>query len=1251
MKRKQLLLFGTCLFLTFHIQAQISISLSGDGPSCFGYTNGTIFSEVTDGAEPFIYLWNNGYSSANLSGVAAGDYSVTVTDANGATAEASYNLVGAAELVATPTVDDICAGDGNVTSNVTGGTLPYSYQWSDGQTDENATGLAPGYQCVTITDANGCNAIGCTAVYAELTVEVLTNGLACFLACDASVEAQISGGVGPYSYLWNIGATTSIVPNLPSGFYEVTVTDGNGCVAVGNNTVGSPADLIVTVDVTNPACGTSGLGTATASATGGTPPYNFIWSNGHFGPTATNLEPGEYTLTLTDANNCINIQQVAIVPEDDIAVNVSATPTSLCGLADGTATASASGGTPPYSYEWSTGDVGTSISGLSPGTYFVTVTDDNGCAAVGSTEVGGSPDLEIMMNGNNVSCNSDNDGTVFVMNVSGTPPYNIMWSNGATTQMNSNVPAGTYSVTVTDAAGCQATGSFTIEQDPALEVEASATDTNCEGDAVGTATVNIISGGSAPFSYFWNTGSGASSINGLAPGTYSVTVTDVNGCVGVSSATVAQPPALSTNIVGTNLNCYGDGGGSASVGITGGTPPFSFEWSNTASTASISGLDAGTYSVTVTDASGCQEINSVTITSPPDLNVDTQTTSTTCPGNADGGASAEGSGGTPPYNYFWSTGANTAVVSNLAPGTYTVTVSDINLCIAIGSVTVQEVQAPSCVATISSGISTVGGSDATATVQGSGGTPPYSYEWSNGQSGDMATDLGEGTHSVTITDANGCTSTCSVTVVGPAKVGDLVWIDLNRDGCQDADEPGLHDVVVILTGTDVYGNTSSVYDTTDLLGAYLFDGVTPGNYHLNFFIPVGYVFSDRDNCNNDETDSDVDVDTGQSDDFVLNSGDCILTKDAGIHLKCVNVTDPGEIEGDEALCGPGQDPGIISELSPASGGIGDIEYLWMFSTTPGPFNSSNWMIIPGANGPTYDPGPIYETTYYVRCARSECCNNYLESNVVEKLISTPTAAVIEGPTTTCVGDTYSYTTVNLGPDATYSWNFGPWATPQTSSNQAVNVTFNSWGVTTVTLTVTHGACTSNTSEQIAITNNPIYCGGGLIINLDPNPSGVAIAWELELHTNNWDFIVQRSKDDFFYEDIVVIPASISQDQYSYFDGEPQRGHYYYRIKMDDGNGNHFYSNVKKAIMQDETQFFIVYPNPVEDFLTIDVQEDVTSAVGFKVFSSLGELVIQEEIDENAIRHEMNFADLPAGVYFLRLSFNKIGDQTYRLVKK
>ena len=185
-------------------------------------------------------------------------------------------------------------------------------------------------------------------------------------------------------------------------------------------------------------------------------------------------------------------------------------------------------------------------------------------------------------------------------------------------------------------------------------------------------------------------------------------------------------------------------------------------------------MDAGNYIVTVTDAAGCQEIGSVTIGSPPRLMVDTEANSTTCPGNADGSASAEGSGGTGPYSYFWSTGATGANISDLLPGTYTVTVSDVNLCIAIGSVTIQEVDAPSCVITIISGISTVGGSDATASVQGSGGTAPYTYVWSNGQTGNSATGLGEGTHSVTTTDANGCTSICSVNVIGPAKVGDYV---------------------------------------------------------------------------------------------------------------------------------------------------------------------------------------------------------------------------------------------------------------------------------------------------------------------------------------------------------------------------------------------------------------------------------------------------------------------------------------------
>ncbi|MBK6889604.1 MAG: SprB repeat-containing protein [Sphingobacteriales bacterium] len=298
-------------------------------------------------------------------------------------------------------------------------------------------------------------------------------------------------------------------------------------------------------------------------------------------------------------------------------VTCSSTDVTTNGGSDGTASVTASGGTPPYTYLWNTGATTSSISGLVAGTYSVTVTDAKGCTAECSTTVNEPGcNLSATADGTPVSCNDGSDGTATATPTGNNGAVTYLWSNGATTQTISGLSAGTYTVTITDAVNCTAIASYTVTEPPVMDVTCSSTDVTTNGGSDGTASVTA-SGGTPPYTYLWNTGATTSSISGLVAGTYSVTVTDAKGCTAECSTTVNEPGCnLSASADGTPVSCNDGSDGTATATPTGNNGAVTYLWSNGATTQSISGLSAGTYTVTITDAVNCTAIASYTVTEP-----------------------------------------------------------------------------------------------------------------------------------------------------------------------------------------------------------------------------------------------------------------------------------------------------------------------------------------------------------------------------------------------------------------------------------------------------------------------------------------------------------------------------------------------------------------------------------------------------------------------------------------------------------
>lgn len=530
---------------------------------------------------------------------------------------------------------------------------------------------------------------------------------------------------------------------------------------------------------TNISCNGGSDGALTASGSGGTGSLTYAWSTGAITASITGLVANAYTVTVTDANACTATASATLTAPTAISASVSVGSNVSCnGGSDGQASVSASGGTGGLTYAWSNAATSSSITGLTAGTYTVTVTDANGCTNTASGAVTEPTALVLNSSVNtNISCNGQTDGSLCASASGGTPAYSYLWSNAAVGACITGLAAGTYSVTVVDANGCTATSSNSLSEPTAISVSITVdSNESCGAGGDGGLTASA-SGGSGPYSYAWSNTDTTASITSLSAGTYTVTVTDNNACTTTASNTVSGGGSISVSLAATNVSCNGNSDGALSATPSGGTGAYTYAWSNSATTASISGLTAGSYTVTVSDAIGCSIVSSSSVTEPSAIVVSTTSTNVACNGGNDGTASATVSGGTAAYSFLWSSGSLGATATGLSANTYTVTVTDANGCTSTAQVTITQPTAISISVSIDNMVSCEGGSDGVISASASGGSSPYAYLWSNAASTATVNGLTAGPYMVTVTDNNGCTAVASATITQPTEL--VTNIDAN----------------------------------------------------------------------------------------------------------------------------------------------------------------------------------------------------------------------------------------------------------------------------------------------------------------------------------------------------------------------------------------------------------------------------------------------------------------------------------------
>jgi len=750
----------------------INTTLTFCNTSC----DGTASAVVAGGATPYTYRWSNGSTNINTTGLCSGVHSLTVTDANSCQALANYTITSPPALTATVTpVNVSCNTGSNGSASVAaaGGTGSYTYLWNNGQTTSTATGLVAAGYSVTVRDANGCTVQATTNITQPsiITITITTTSVTCFGGSNGKVSSSVSGGTGAYTYSWSNTGTTQNISGLTAGGYTLTVTDNNGCTQTASGNVIQPALLTATASAVKSNCSLAN-GSASVAVGGGTGAYTYSWSTGGVTAGISNLMSGSYTITVTDVNGCtaIDIANVGNNASPTI-ININTTPT-LCKLScDGTASPVIAGGTMPFTYQWSGGGAAATASNLCSGVYSLTVTDTYGCAAIGSFTITSPSAVTATITPTYISCNGGNNGTATVTPGGGTGAYTYSWSNGQTTIASTGLVAGVYSVTVTDANGCIAVAATNITEPPLINISITTSSVSCALGTNGTLNANVV-GGVGPYSYTWVDafGSTIANISSLPAGSYTLTVTDANNCTQIDSATITQPSIIfSVGLTGTNIKCFNGSDGSAVSNVVGGLAPYTYSWSNSATTPNITNVVAGVYSLTVTDSNGCVTTDTVTLTQPTLFTTSiTATTNILCTGGNNGSATVTASGGVLPYTYSWNNAQVTPTAILLTAGSYTVTVSDANGICAVTAVAVIT-EPPLLTATISAqtNILCYAGNNGNATVLAGGGTPAYTYIWGNGQTTTVSTGLIAGLYNVTVTDNNGCTTRTTATITEP----------------------------------------------------------------------------------------------------------------------------------------------------------------------------------------------------------------------------------------------------------------------------------------------------------------------------------------------------------------------------------------------------------------------------------------------------------------------------------------------------
>lgn len=836
---------------TVEVRDPIVLNPTVTEPSCNGALDGVIALNPTGGFGNYLYYWNGGVNNQQTwVGRSAGTYTVVVTDSICSTS-GQFTLNQPTPLTAVVSSTDATCGnsDGTASLSISGGTPPYqNVSWAGIPVtgpSYTRTGLFPNTYIADFEDANGCSAaLQYTATIGQLpcglNASTATSDVTCNGGSDGTASLTVTGSTGTPVITWSSGDSGPFAVNLSAGTYTYNYSDADPNHSFsGTVTINEPPDSLnldlVTIGIS---CVGTNNGQAIASViSGGTPPYTYTWSPFQPNdPVASGLSPGTISVTVTDLFGCGNIASGVISSVPTLSSTITTVIDSCYLSGRGSATVTANGGTPPYTYEWSDFTYSRINDNLLAGTYYVTVIDANGCEHIDTAIVGGptSPVTSTYIK-QDVFCYGDTTGSFDITITGGTPTYSIVWDTSIVSGTNpTGLPAGTYNYTITDLYGCKTFGGDIIaEPDSGLLVSYSITDVTCNGASDGTATV-LVSGGIPPYFYMgMPLPSDSFTLTGLPAGNFIATITDSSGCsfTVIDSITEPGPQSLNTGII-DNL-CFGETNGSAFAEFVNATGTVSYTWTGSLNGDTISGLASGTYAVTAVDQNNCTLVDSVVVTEPAELTSTSVVTDVDCYGNNNGSIELTVTGGTGNYTYQWdSSSASGSNPTGLYGGIYSYTITDDNNCELVGVDTVNQPTAPLTLNVTATDVNCNGADDGTLTVVISGGTPPYSY-LGNPLPVDSVTftDLPPGNYAGIVEDANGCTATVNETITEPGPQS----LDM-----ASTDNPCFGASLGTADANFVNATGSVTYDWTGSLSGSSITSLTAGTYVVTA--------TDQNNC-------------------------------------------------------------------------------------------------------------------------------------------------------------------------------------------------------------------------------------------------------------------------------------------------------------------------------------------------------------------------------------------------------------------
>lgn len=748
-------------------------------PTCYDSANGAAEASSSGGTMPYSYAWSSLIADTTFfaNNLVAGNYALTVTDANNCTVALSFNIAAPDTLTisASSTAAPCANTNGTLNASVSGGNGGYVYTWSNGASTANTLAAAGDYT-LTVTDALGCSASAQVGVSQPnpLTVSLVASPTICYNTATATLEATATGGILPYSYLWSGG-----LPSLPThtasvaaGSYTLTLTDANNCTATANITVTDAPEIVLQTTTTPANCNQSDGSASVLVQSPTNVVYNYAWQNGVSTATCIGLGAGTYTVTVTNSEACSQTISALVNNNNAPQINNVLLTNAWCNLANGSVSISATVASGEPTYQWSAnagGATTASLQNIAAGNYLVTVTDAASCSTLASFVIANTPPPTISWAAiNPATCNLDN-GSLWANVVYYTPTAQIAWSNGATdTTQLAHLTPNTYTVTVTDQLGCSATASANIPQLGSIAAWIAVVAPASCGVANGGLSAAVSSNAVSPISYAWSNGGNTAGMSSLAAATYTVTVTDANQCSATASVELAAlpPPQLSWDSV-QQPTCE-QANGSVGVMLTGGSSPFSYNWSNgVTDTNYMSQLSAGNYSLTVTDALGCvANIDTVLANQASPIISHMIVTDEYCAAQNGSVQIVLSSATNAPLEYVWTDNASqTDLLSDISAGDYSVTVTDIHACTATAVVTVGSLLLPSVA------IGAVQNADCGAAngavIAVANGLAPLNYYWSSGGGMATETNLLAGNYTITVSDALGCTATATAVVGNP----------------------------------------------------------------------------------------------------------------------------------------------------------------------------------------------------------------------------------------------------------------------------------------------------------------------------------------------------------------------------------------------------------------------------------------------------------------------------------------------------